>query len=108
MARFIAPGTKTLAARRAIKENTSAAADALAQFEQEARLLANLSHPNLARVTDYFVLPGQGQYLVMDYIDGQDLDDMLKNASAGTNPTSVFPAAAGAQAALPRSACLAG
>ncbi len=93
---------KNLGRPCAIKENTSAAADALAQFEQEARLLANLSHPNLARVTDYFVLPGQGQYLVMDYIDGQDLDDMLKNASAGTDPTSVSSGAAGAQAALPQ------
>ena len=47
------------------------------QFIREAQLLANLSHPNLPRVIDYFVLAGQGQYLVMDYVEGEDLQDML-------------------------------
>ncbi len=50
-------------------------------FEQEARMLAQLSHPNLPRVTDYFHEGGK-QYLVMDFIDGQTLEQALA-ASGG-------------------------
>lgn len=46
------------------------------QFEREAQLLANLSHPALPRVTDYFT-DVSGQFLVMDYIPGDDLGIML-------------------------------
>ena len=58
----------------AVKENFETGQQARDQFQQEASVLANLSHPNLPRVTDHFTLPGQGQYLVMDFVDGHDLD----------------------------------
>jgi DNA segregation ATPase FtsK/SpoIIIE, S-DNA-T family len=45
-------------------------------FEREARLLANLHHPSLPRVTDHFT-EGQEQYLVMDFIPGPDLKDLI-------------------------------
>jgi serine/threonine protein kinase len=61
----------------AVKENLETGTQAQQQFQQEASILANLSHPNLPRVTDHFVLPGQGQYLVMDFVDGHDLDSIL-------------------------------
>lgn len=61
----------------ALKENLSTTADAQRQFFREATALANLSHPNLPRVTDHFSVPNQGQYLVMDYIDGDDLTNKL-------------------------------
>ncbi len=62
----------TLDLRVAVKENLSINPDSEQQFLREARLLAELRHPNLPRVTDYFVLETR-QYLVMDYIAGQDL-----------------------------------
>jgi eukaryotic-like serine/threonine-protein kinase len=62
----------------AIKENLDASEEARKQFHAEARILARLSHPNLPRVTDHFFIPGQGQYLVMDYVDGEDLGSMLR------------------------------
>jgi len=62
----------------AVKENMDASPEAQVQFGREATILANLIHPNLARVTDYFFLPGQGQYLVMDYVEGEDLQAMLE------------------------------
>lgn len=46
-------------------------------FEREARVLAHLRHPALPNVIDHFV-EGQGQYLVMEYIAGHDLGDLLK------------------------------
>ncbi len=61
----------------AIKYNHTSTAQGTSQFLREARLLATLRHPNLPRVTDYFVL-GEDQYLVMDYIPGDDLDSLLK------------------------------
>ncbi len=75
----------------ALKENLATDLEAARQFEREARLLANLNHPNLARVTDYFILAGQGQYLVMDLIDGQDLQSMLDSVQPPTAPTGMLP-----------------
>jgi len=46
-------------------------------FEREARLLANLSHPLIPRVIDHFS-DGDEQYLVMDFIPGDDLGKLLK------------------------------
>src|SRR5436189_2467808 len=46
------------------------------QFEREARLLARLHHPALPRVSDHFT-ESEGQLLVMQYIAGQDLSEML-------------------------------
>ncbi len=57
----------------AVKENSFFTEEYARQFEREARILASLRHPNLPRVFDYFVIDQQGQYLVMDYIAGDDL-----------------------------------
>lgn len=62
-----------------LKENLTTSPDAQRQFLSEAKILANLHHPHLPRVTDYFLIQGQGQYLVMDYIEGQDLEEMLED-----------------------------
>ncbi|HPZ08411.1 MAG TPA: SUMF1/EgtB/PvdO family nonheme iron enzyme [Candidatus Eremiobacteraeota bacterium] len=47
------------------------------RFNEEGNLLANLIHPNLPRVTDLFIEKGR-YYLVMELIDGKDLDTVLK------------------------------
>ena len=57
----------------AVKENSFFSEDYARQFQREARILASLRHPNLPRVFDYFVIDQQGQYLVMDFIEGEDL-----------------------------------
>jgi eukaryotic-like serine/threonine-protein kinase len=62
----------------ALKENLDTSPEAERQFTREATILANLSHPNLPQVTDHFSLPGQGQYLVMDFIEGEDLERLLQ------------------------------
>lgn len=48
-------------------------------FQQEARLLATLNHPNLPRVYDHFEQAGRW-YLVMDLIEGQTLATCLEEA----------------------------
>lgn len=46
-------------------------------FEQEARTLASLRHPVLPKVSDHFLENGE-QFLVMDYIEGEDLSKRLR------------------------------
>jgi len=58
----------------AIKQNLDTTPQAQQQFHVEAITLANLSHPHLARVTDHFVDTTGQQYLVMDFVDGENLD----------------------------------
>ncbi len=66
----------------AVKENLLEDEDAIEQFRREATILAGLRHPNLPRVTDHFVVEGQGQYLVMDFIEGEDLKMRLQRLGA--------------------------
>ena len=46
------------------------------QFEREAATLARLRHPALPQVKDHFI-EGGGQFLVMDFIEGEDLGMLL-------------------------------
>ncbi len=62
----------------AVKENLFLSNEYGKQFQREANILASLRHPNLPHVIDYMILPGQGQYLIMDYIDGEDLRQRLE------------------------------
>jgi serine/threonine-protein kinase len=71
----------------ALKENLETGVDARRQFEREAQILANLNHPGLPRVTDHFLIEGKAQYLVMDFIEGQDLHELLHKAG-GSLPFS--------------------
>ena len=52
-----------------------------AQFHREASVLARLDHPNLPKVSDYFLHDGR-DYLVMDFVSGRDLRDLLEEARA--------------------------
>ena len=47
------------------------------QFEHEARLLAQLNHPVLPRVSDYFT-EGHRAFFVLQFIQGDDLATMIK------------------------------
>jgi serine/threonine protein kinase len=49
----------------------------LKAFEREARLLASLRHSALPKVSDHFT-ESNGQFLVMEYIAGNDLMTMLE------------------------------
>jgi serine/threonine protein kinase/Tol biopolymer transport system component len=62
----------------AVKDNLFTTEEYARQFRREAVILANLRHTNLPRVTDHFVIEGQGQYLVMDYIEGEDLRQRME------------------------------
>src|SRR5512143_3191439 len=60
-----------------------------AQFEREARILATLRQPDLPRVTDYFTFEDQ-EFLVMDYIEGQSLEEMMAMQPGGLDEATVL------------------
>ena len=49
------------------------------QFLREATVLARLDHPNLPKVSDFFS-NGMRDYLVMDYVPGKDLRELMLEA----------------------------
>jgi molecular chaperone DnaK len=59
------------------------------QFEREARLLARLRHPAMTRVIDHFQ-DSSGQFLVMDFIAGEDLSELLQRRGQALPPAEVL------------------
>ncbi len=53
--------------------------EARQQFLREATILARLDHPNLPKVSDFFS-SGPRDYLVMDYVPGDDLRTIMLEA----------------------------
>lgn len=51
------------------------------QFQQEAKVLARLDHPNLVRVMDFFSQHGS-EYIVMNRIEGESLDKLIEKRGA--------------------------
>lgn len=62
----------------AIKQNMVTDPAAQHQFHLEAITLASLSHPHLVQVLDHFSDISGQQYLVMDFVDGENLDSYVK------------------------------
>jgi tetratricopeptide (TPR) repeat protein len=60
--------------------------EAEAAFEREAHLLADLLHPNLPRIYEHFT-ENDRSYLVMDFIEGQTVEEYL--AQIGGGPLAV-------------------
>ena len=60
----------------ALKQHTGTTPDTASAFEREAKLLFSLRHESLPRVMDYFT-DEYGQFLVMEFIPGDDLHGML-------------------------------
>ncbi|HEX7734765.1 MAG TPA: serine/threonine-protein kinase, partial [Ktedonobacteraceae bacterium] len=72
-------GQRRVAIKEMSLENLDAVEqqDALVRFQQEAHLLESLNHPNLTRIYDAFSESGRS-FLVMDYIDGKTLLQLLQ------------------------------
>ncbi len=78
------PGVMKLCA---VKEMKSHSLDpqmrqiAIQNFEREANILATLSHPAIPKVYDYFSEEARS-YLVMEFIEGRDLEAVLSEMTA--------------------------
>ncbi len=62
-------------------------AQAHGQFLKEASILARLDHPNLPKVSDFFTEDGH-DFLVMDYVPGNDLQQLLDESRANNRMLS--------------------
>lgn len=65
----------------AIKIRTAPVGTAAARFQREAMVAAKLEHQNLVRATDVDQVAGL-QYMVLDYIDGEDADERVARKGA--------------------------
>ncbi|MFQ5575786.1 MAG: serine/threonine protein kinase [Anaerolineae bacterium] len=74
-----------LCAIKEVNPDVSASAEhqeqAQEQFHREASVMARLDHPNLPKVSDFFFYNGR-DYLVMDYVAGQDLREIIEQQRA--------------------------
>jgi hypothetical protein len=52
--------------------------EALARFHREVRITARLAHPHIVQVSDFGTAPAGEPYLVMEYLDGEDLEQRLR------------------------------
>jgi serine/threonine protein kinase len=78
----------------AVKENLFTTDEYARQFRLEAVILASLRHPNLPRVSDHFAVGDQGQYLIMDFIEGEDLRQRMERMGTVTEEDAVMVGAA--------------
>ncbi len=53
--------------------------NAEARFRAERQILANLIHPNIARLLDGGTTPAGQPYLVMEYVSGEPIDEWCRN-----------------------------
>jgi len=60
-----------------IKQLSMDGDDIVERFKREAKIMMNLHHDNIVPVYDYFI-EGDQKYIVMEYIDGVPLSDLIK------------------------------
>ena len=51
----------------------------LQRFQQEAQAISTLNHPNILTVFDFFISDDGQPYLVMDFLQGTNLQEVLKS-----------------------------
>ncbi|HJT18502.1 MAG TPA: serine/threonine-protein kinase, partial [Thermoanaerobaculia bacterium] len=61
-----------------IRPQISSQADVQARFTHEARLATTIKHPNVATLHDFSPLPDGSLYMVWEFIDGQNLAQLIR------------------------------
>ncbi|HEV7425665.1 MAG TPA: serine/threonine-protein kinase [Thermoanaerobaculia bacterium] len=61
-----------------IRAQISSSSDAHERFLREARLATKVQHPNVATLHDFSALPDGSHYMVWEYIEGQNLAQVLR------------------------------
>ncbi len=62
---------------KVMDRSLAANAEALARFQREIQVTAKLAHPNIIQVSDFGTVPTGEPYLVMEFLDGEDLEQRL-------------------------------
>jgi serine/threonine-protein kinase len=66
-----------LVAIKRVSTHYSRDPNAIKRFEQEAKIVASLEHPNIVHIYDYFK-EGESYSIVMEFIDGASLAEYLR------------------------------
>jgi len=78
---YLVEDTRLVGRQVALKESFDNSPEAKQQFAIEAQILANVIHNALPRVSDSFVDPAGHLFLVMDYVEGNDLSDIIQRGN---------------------------
>lgn len=65
---------------KVMQEKLNADNVAALRFQREARLAASLQHPNIVTIFDFGVLEDNRPYLVMECLNGETVEDVLKRS----------------------------
>jgi len=68
-----------IVAVKILHDMTALATSSLSRFQREAAVLERLSHPNIVNFFQFGVTPEGTPFVVLEYLDGKDLDTLLKS-----------------------------
>ncbi|HEY9775184.1 MAG TPA: protein kinase [Planktothrix sp.] len=77
-----------MVAIKSLKRDLLDEKEVVARFKKEARALSRLRHPNIVAVFDCFESQNGRPYLVMDYLEGMSLEDLLAKDHCLSNEMS--------------------
>ena len=83
---FLAQDSRS-GAQCVLKQNLELGPEGRRQFEREAGLLQGLNHPGLAKVIELLDIP-EGQFLALEYVEGEDLQERLNRLEGRAMPES--------------------
>jgi serine/threonine protein kinase len=73
-----------------MQEHLASNVEGRMRFQREAQAAASLSHPNIISVTEFGVATGGEPYMVMDYLDGKSLADVLRDKMRAEPPLALL------------------
>lgn len=73
-----------------MQEHLASNVEGRMRFQREAQAAASLSHPNIISVTEFGVSAGGEPYMVMDYLEGKSLADVLRDKMRAEPPLALL------------------
>ncbi len=77
------------AAVKVLSPSAMVAPDAIELFQREAKLSSQINHPNSVFIYDHGNVSGALFYLVMEFIDGQSLDEIISPKGKAPRPLPI-------------------
>ncbi len=71
---------------KVLKGNTASSTDSLKRFQREARATGSVEHPGIVSINDFGLAPDGRAFLVMDYLPGESVSDLLDRVGPLTVP----------------------
>jgi serine/threonine protein kinase len=74
---------------KVLREDTSSRPEAVQRFWAEARMISQISHPNVVAISDFGETPLGQFYFVMEYLDGKTLSALIKEEVVFSNSRGI-------------------